>query len=81
MASVLMLTEERAQARRCPALNGPCIASKCMWWRWDEEYNDELREGIRERWEPGTPGDVWFDHAANMVGYCGAAGRPKTREI
>lgn len=54
-----------------------CIASGCMWWRW----NDTVKAFIKDTDEPAkertayTVGDLEIRHSRE-VGYCGMAGRP-----
>jgi len=40
------LTEDQARKKRCPILDRECLASDCMWWRWDvvtvREENDKI---------------------------------------
>lgn len=43
-----------------PNLNGRCIGSSCMAWRWDIEYNRNRK----------------FDKPADAWGFCGLAGTP-----
>jgi hypothetical protein len=72
------MTEEEAKTKTCCKgsemrikFNGPCIASACMAWRWNEPWTSQTEEGhggdlvIRLKRKPGEP----------KLGYCGLAGK------
>ncbi len=86
-----VMTEEEARLRACcgsgqrPAENGPCIASRCMAWRWpphrpcDDNASDltvsEMQpDGSGWKRIPGTT-NGWKRPRARR-GFCGLAGRP-----
>lgn len=72
-----MYTEKQAREKWCPAARAirewetptsdatraNCIASDCMWWRWEIQADIDLTA-------PGQPPDK------RHRGYCGMAGEP-----
>jgi hypothetical protein len=56
-----MYTEEEAKTKQCvQAIVAPCVASRCMAWRWAQRETRMTGEDV----------------AYVKVGYCGLAGKP-----
>lgn len=74
----MILTEAEAKAKICPVLMvcshaniGECVASTCMWWRWEDPAEHVRIDGL--------PPDAY--HSEDLLpprGYCAAAGRLAT---
>ncbi len=86
-----VMTEEEAKTKACPqrprrlrTTKHPrketlrrcnCLASECMWWRWDDVPNPDYdqRPHFMATYPPLR---VPMTIKSETDGYCGAAGRP-----
>jgi len=63
----MIVTEEQAKKKLCPSsypdpnVQGDCLASECMAWRWIDPDTFQTATGVRPQVK---------------LGYCGKAGRP-----
>lgn len=98
----MMLTEDQARAKRCHApigvahdaeVQGHCIASACMAWRYrphpaDEQWIEAVRKAVEELGDKSPNGQKAAKHVSQnrakyglpttpTHGWCGLAGRPE----
>ena len=85
-----LLTEVEAMARACcaredPSVYDPCIASRCMAWRWGPEIEsfvydvvgeDPPATGGWERYWNTEKGQAEWRRYGTTRGFCGRAGAP-----
>ena len=85
----MLVTEKEAKKKFCPHIkdhHDSCKASKCMSWRWDEDWDDHRERDLYSKASGkkvmGAYGDdaEWRlvnpkESAPPHLGYCGLAGK------